>query len=373
MSWTANGVVTPSGAWRSGANLKLVRTALAAAAITSRPAQGVPVSPVARDYPVFNVFAQATSLKQLFYFGSGPSSLESGQSVFRERQIIAGGNALLPLPRVVPRLRVALRVGMNGRFVDVGGVEHDTLPSIETVYDESTVPGLREQPNYLQFEEGVRIRPDWLGGFVRTNYAFDFKQFRAANRPQDSFHRWTVDLTHDFPLYANATLPDIRDTNGPDECWMAVGSNQCRPPINRGGAIGLRLLITSSSARNGGRVPFYFQPTLGGGNIDGDLLLGAYQDYRFRGPNAIALQETFEHAIVGPISFRFSADQGKVADAARELTLRNLAHSYSLGMVLRAGAFPTSHLSIAWGPEGHRVIATMSATLGGASPRPSLQ
>ena len=30
-------------------------------------------------------------------------------------------------------------------------------------------------------------------------------------------------------------------------------------------------------------VPFYFQPTLGGSDINGQRLLSGYDDYRFRG------------------------------------------------------------------------------------------
>lgn len=46
-------------------------------------------------------------------------------------------------------------------------------------------------------------------------------------------------------------------------------------------------------------VPFYFQQTLGGQDINSSLALGSYQDYRFRAPNLLLLQESFEHSICG--------------------------------------------------------------------------
>jgi hypothetical protein len=42
-------------------------------------------------------------------------------------------------------------------------------------------------------------------------------------------------------------------------------------------------------------VPFYFQPTLGGSDINGTAALASYQDYRFRAPNNILARASFEH------------------------------------------------------------------------------
>jgi hypothetical protein len=119
-------------------------------------------------------------------------------------------------------------------------------------------------------------------------------------------------------------------------------------------------------------VPFYFQPTLGGTDINGDRLLSSYQDYRFRGPRVIALQETFEHSVWGPVGFFFMGEQGKVAGDSDDFNFQNLEHSFAAGVTLRAGGFPVVNLSFAWGREGHHVIGTIDASLLGGSGRPSL-
>lgn len=69
------------------------------------------------------------------------------------------------------------------------------------------------------------------------------------------------------------------------------------------------LSITSATSV----VPFYFQHTLGGSDINGVPWLSSYQDYRFRAPNLLVLRESFEHSIWGPFGFQFMADQGRVA------------------------------------------------------------
>ena len=111
----------------------------------------------------------------------------------------------------------------------------------------------------------------------------------------------------------------------------------------------MRLLITESTASAGSIVPFYFQPTLGGSNINGNPWLSSYSDYRFRAPNTLLLREAFEHSIWGPIGFAFSADQGKVALERNDVDFNHLAHSYSVGLTLRAGGLPALSLAFAWG------------------------
>jgi hypothetical protein len=47
-------------------------------------------------------------------------------------------------------------------------------------------------------------------------------------------------------------------------------------------------------------VPFYFQQTLGGQDINRVMALPSYHDYRYRAPSLLLLQESFEHSIWGP-------------------------------------------------------------------------
>ena len=105
-------------------------------------------------------------------------------------------------------------------------------------------------------------------------------------------------------------------------------------------------------------MPFYFQPTLGGSDINGQRLLSGYDDYRFRGANLIALQESVEHSIWGPIGAYLLVEQGKVTAEGEGLGLSDLAHSFAVGLTLRAGGFPAgqSHLRV-----GHATAITSSA------------
>jgi hypothetical protein len=135
----------------------------------------------------------------------------------------------------------------------------------------------------------------------------------------------------------------------------------------------VRLLLSESINSATSAVPFYFQQTLGGSDIDGAMALGSYQDYRFRAPNLLLLQESFEHSIWGPFGLKFMTDQGRVAVTRGDLGFDHLKHSLAAGLTLRAGGFPMVSLMFAWGgPEGHHNIFNMNTSLLGGSARPLL-
>src|SRR4029078_11749521 len=102
-------------------------------------------------------------------------------------------------------------------------------------------------------------------------------------------------------------------------------------------------------------VPFYFQPTLGGGDLNGNVALGSYQDYRFRAPNVMFIRESIEHSVWGPIGATFFADEGTFASTRGDLT-RDWLHSISMGLTIRAGGFPfIAFLYSRGGTEGTHV------------------
>jgi len=227
----------------------------------------------------------------------------------------------------------------------------------------------------VQLGEGFRLKPTLFNDRLQFNYLVNFQQFFAPSDSTYSFRRWTVDLDQEVPLYGHSQSAAPKETNGPDECAQSVGA-VC-PPItysrNRNGTIGFRLLISESIADAGSAVPFYFQPTLGGSDIDGNPALSSYQDYRFRAPNVLLLSENFEHSIWGPLGFSFMADQGKVALTRGDVDFQNLKHSFAAGLTLRAGGFPQIFFLFAWGGnEGTHTIGTVNTSLLGGSARPSL-
>ncbi len=371
-SWDADAIASDNGSWRAGFYFKAIHTPIEKIqVITTSSGKPAHSNLSVHPYAVFNLTAQSISLNQLFFYGLGPGSLQASASVFGMTQTIAGANAIVPVSLT---LNASLLGEVNGRFVNLRGNHGESSPSIEQVFTEATAPGLTTQPAFVQLGEGLRLEPSLLNDHLQLDYLAQFQQYFAPSASRYSFRRYNLDLDHSIPLYHNAASYGPRVTNGPDECAAALGATKCSAiQRNREGSVEFRALITESIASAGSVVPFYFQPTLGGSDVNGNSWLPSYPDYRFRAPDAFLLREAFEHSIWGPIGFAFSADQGKVALTRGDVDFQQLAHSFSVGLTLRAGGLPALSLAFAWGgSEGTHTIANVNPSLLGGSTRPSL-
>jgi hypothetical protein len=373
-----------SGSWRAGGYLTLIHTPAEKIRVTIPGSGGSgaqttkPKKHEVRVHPntVYNLYAQAISLNKLNYFGLGNDTVLADASVFGMTETIVGANVTKPVFELpaISMLNLSLFGEINGRFVSIRGEGGQSVPSIQTFYTDATAPGLSAQPGFVQFGEGVRIQPV-IGDHLQLNYMGNFQEFVAPSSSENSFDRWTVDLDHTFYLYGYTdTAPKSSGTLGPDEC--APAGEKC-PPISRSrnlnGSIGARLLLSESITSAPSAVPFYFQQTLGGQDINSNLALGSYQDYRFRAPNLLLLQGYFEHSIWGPFGLQFMADEGRVALTRGDIGFSHLKHSFAAGLTLRAGAFPMVSMMFAWGgTEGTHNLFNMNTSLLGGSARPPL-
>jgi hypothetical protein len=384
MSWDVDAVGAIGGAWRAGGYMRLIHTphpernpivVISPGQASNGQGTPKPAASFVHPYTVFDFYAQSISLNQLNFFGLGNDTALTGQSVFGMSETIVGGSAIKPVFEwaAIRGLHLAVLGEVNGRFVDIRGDHGQSVPSIETLYTETTAPGLKNQPGFIQLGEGMRVEP-WLGN-LQLKYLAKFQEFFAPSDSHYSFIRWTVDLNHTYFLYGRErSAPQNTESLGPDSC--APHGDKC-PSIphtrNLNGSIGMRVLVSESIYSATNAVPFYFQQTLGGQDIDNTLALGSYQDYRFRAPNIFLLQQTFEHSIWGPFGLQLGADEGQLALSRGGFGFGNFKHSFSAGLTLRAGAFPMVTLMYAWGgPEGQHTIANMNTSLLGGASRPSL-
>jgi hypothetical protein len=237
---------------------------------------------------------------------------------------------------------------------------------------------LTSQPGTVQLGEGIRIRPAYFDNFLQLNYNLAYQQFLTPGNTNFSFQRLTADLSHEFAIYkkTRSLLQRDNNPNGPDDCSAQTDSSKTPCPAisrDREGNVELRFFLAVSMTPGGDVVPFYFQPTLGGTDLNGNPSLSSYQDFRFRAPNVMFFRQNFEHSIWGPLGFSFMADEGKVGLTRGDLGSNPWIHSLSAGLTLRAGGFPQVFLLFAWGGnEGTHTIANINNSLLGGSARPSL-
>jgi len=399
ITWDSDAVASINGSWRAGVYLKLVNTYEKAPTVEfgTKGRNLKPNLTALPERPVINIYAQTITLNKLTYFGLGPNTTEAGRSFYGMRQTIAGVSAVKPF---AARLSAAVFGELNGRFVDIRPSLGQPSPSIGALYTEATAPGLTNQAGTLQLGEGVRMRPVLLDDRLHLDYDLTYQQYIAPGNSTFSFERLTTDLSHQFAIYRKTTriiLP--RDTNGPDECSLDRDSENAECAVDKfaqhhecltaqgakspdckelsrdlQGSFGVRVFSALSMTPGSDIVPFYFQPTLGGSDINGNQSLSSYQDFRFRAPNVLLIRESFEHSIGSlPLGFTFMVDEGKVAFTRGELGSSPWIHSFSAGLTLRAGGFPQVYLLFSWGGnEGTHTIANVNNSLTGGSARPSL-
>ena len=372
-TWNADAIATGNGSWRAGLYMKFVHTPDSPVGVEFGTPPPVPENLIGLpEHTVFGLYAQATSLNKITFFGLGPDTTEAGRTFFGMTETIIGGNFVKPFSE---RLNASLFGEINGRFVSIRESNGQESPSISQLYNETNAPGLTRQPGTFQLGEGIRIRPVFHKDLFRLNYSTAYQQYFAADN--FTFQRLTVDLGHQYVLHSKTRLNEPRANNGPDACAIDPASHpECPKPYVRNfeGSIGFRFFTALSMTPGGNAVPFYFQPTLGGSDINGNSSLSSYQDYRFRAPDVMFLRESFEHSIWDlPIGFTLIADEGKVALTRGGLGSSPWIHSFSAGLTLRAGGFPQVYLLFSWGGnEGTHTIANVNTSLLGGTARPSL-
>jgi hypothetical protein len=374
VSWSADAVKSFKGAWRAGVYLTLVRTPEDVITVVTDPAAApAPGALAVRPSTVFHVYGQTTTLGNVEYYGLGPDSSAGDRTEYGYRHTVVGGSLVAPISTfaLARALNLSILAEANGRFVTIREGASGDEPAVGDVFTEAGAPGLAKQPNVLQVGEGARLRPDVFAGHLRFDYLVRFQQFFGEGA---SFRRWRIDLDHEIPLYGRSGRVEARDANDPNSCSITSGGD-C-PPVSvsrdRRGSIGLRALYVTSSASAGDIVPFYFQPTLGGQDINGQAGLSGFDTYRFRGPHLVLFQQSIEHSVWGPIGAWFQLEQGMVGLRRGEISLARLRTSAGAGITVRAGGFPMIVISMARAGGGHHFSATINTSLLGGSPRPPL-
>jgi hypothetical protein len=201
------------------------------------------------------------------------------------------------------------------------------FPAIHVVLPPEAVPGLETQPDFLR--TGATVGFDYLdapfGTSLGGRYNFTYSRYSDQDQDRFSFNRFTADLQQFVPI------------------------------INNARQIALRLRFDDLAPLAGQEVPFYLQPTLGGG-----YSLRSLPAYRLRDRSLLLLQAEYRVYANPFISTAIFYDTGTVAPRPKDLDLGNLTHDWGIG--LRAGYMTTAamRIDLAFGKEGPRLVFKFS-------------
>lgn len=224
-------------------------------------------------------------------------------------------------------LALTLRTGYL-TFGAAGGSDED-LPSIEQRFDDTTAPGLAEQPDFLH------VSPQLL---------LDFRD--VPGNP----HRGGL-LGVEYALFDDRGGDAFRFTR------LALDGRAFLPLWSVQRVLALRALYFNSQPMEGSRVPFYLQETLGGSHT-----LRGSDSFRFRGEDVFVAQAEYRWEGSPAIELALFADAGTVSDAHSELRLDALEWDWGYGIRFKSYRRVGFRFDHAFGEEESRLLLRLSAS-----------
>jgi len=233
------------------------------------------------------------------FWGLGPDSRKERRSTFRLEDV--DYTAAIGI-----RPRKWLRVGITGGLLNVntGPGQNRDRPSIDDEFAPEEAPGLDRQPDYWHAGSFVDVDYRDKPSDPRSggSYRFQWNYNHDRDFGRFSFRSFDIDLQQYFPV------ADGRDT------------------------IAVRSLILLTDTSPGQEIPFFLQPTAGGG---GDLR--GFHQYRFRDRNRLVFNVEYRWGMFSFFDVIVFGDAGKVFPRPGGFGLNSLEGSAGSGGRLKLG------------------------------------
>jgi hypothetical protein len=286
--------------------------------------QGNATTATFEDQIKISVFATRVNLAKQRFFGIGPDSSLAGLAAYR---------LLLDKVGMATDWPILAWISAGGTLQWVRptilGPSGTNIPPVFG-YGDAGAPGALFQPPfmnykaYLDVHTGTNTKQTWQRTKVRGTY----EHFTDLDAGTYSFDRINGFGTTSFDIrmkIQSMILPTWKNA-----LCEAIAGGECSL-----GKLTFNGLVTASYVGTGKIVPFYFQPTLGGTDINGFDTLRGYLDFRFRAPNRVLLQAQFDHHLWAFLGIYGFYDMGKVALNPGDLALDHLRHDIGLGASIK--------------------------------------
>ncbi|HKY21578.1 MAG TPA: BamA/TamA family outer membrane protein [Vicinamibacterales bacterium] len=291
-------------------------------------------------------FAGVRDMRRIDYFGLGPHTAFEDHSVFRLRETSFGARGW---HRVTPAIRLGGSAAMYQP--DLGSGSHPSVPSIEQVFSESSVPGFSAEPTFGRYR-----------GFAELVYPV----LTEAE---------SVDATHRYGATYQVALEAVRDHDSGRYSFhrWETEVQQRIPGIRPGQRLTLHGFFATTNSN--AEVPFYMLYTLGGAgglkSFRPDLLgtdgtsstLRGFRSYRFRDRDLVLLQAEYRVPLHRKVQATVFVDSGQVAPRRSELfTQLRTSTGFSLAYLQKGK--PLGRVDFGFGGgEGFHVFWTFGGFL----------
>jgi hypothetical protein len=285
--------------------------------------------------PQITVAIKHFDLPEMPFFGLG------NQTSLRDRSLFELTETQLPILVDFP---IAYGLTLSAQATGLYATSDPSRTFVSRFSESSAAPASRASTTYVVPGLIATYRsPDalyGLSGEARVSY----EAYEALDGGSFSFDRFEARIALHYGIedqpFSQGTFPYLRSL---------LGSSRLSGEAN----------LVVSEPRAHSAVPFYLQPTLGGGDIHDENWLRSYTNYRFRAPNMVAYGVTYERRLIDPIGLFIYAQWGKVGLDVGELDFDRLKRSIGVGIALRLGGRSVAEVSFAWGSgEGSHVYST---------------
>ena len=264
--------------------------------------------------------------RQVDTFGEGPDTLESNRAQYGLRTTNLVGYATL---RPVRWLGIGTNIGWLKPSIDApSGWFRGDLPDARDVFPADPVYARSDQPTFVHTEASVTADTRDVPGHPTSGGLVRAAASRYSDRDGDAFtfRRYETEAAGFVPLSGGRVV------------------------------LALRGWLVTSETDDGAVVPFYLQPSLGGGNT-----LRSYADYRFHDRSLLVVNAEARVAMMTHVDAAVFIDAGNVAARTADLNLDR--KSYGAGLRLHAQRATFARFDIAHGGEGWRFIFKLTDPL----------
>jgi outer membrane protein assembly factor BamA len=258
---------------------------------------------------------------QIGYYGLGSDTLDGPRANFRVKQAYGIGNVGF---RPTTWTRLEGEVAYEDYQTEEGA---GRAPSIETVYDPVTAPGLFSNPKFIRSEGTAAI--DWRTspGYTRKGGYYGATLASYADRDKTySFQRLDGELIQHLPI--------LRET------WVLSFRGRVQTVLD-----------------DDDTVPYFLMPYLGSGST-----LRGYPTGRFRDRHALLTTAEFRW-IPSRLALDMAVffDAGKVANRREDLDFNDLTTDWGVGARFHGPSATPIRLEMARGSEGWRLVISSNA------------
>ena len=250
---------------------------------------------------------------RLLYFGPGGDSVQSGISDYSLRESgfeIHGG-----------LVRRRLRAGFTGNYraIAVGPGTDPGLRSADSVYSFADARGIGRQTDFLaggffvEFDGRDQAGDPHKGAFLSTR----FQNINGSRRALGGFNQYNFEGQFYAPFW------------------------------NRRRVVAFRAKAVLTTPHENTFVPFYLEPSLGGGDD-----LRGFSSFRFHDQNSVVATAEYRWTLIPVLDMALFADAGKVYHDSDQMTFDRYMSDIGFGVRARAGNTVPFRFDIGFSREG---------------------